>query len=315
MLALRIVPIAALLCSCDSARSQGHAPATDAPGMRDARDGGPSGGPVGSAASGNTSATRENVKDATRDTDKGEKSTALAPLEADRPYMDLDVSGFGPAVVSVPRGATEARPIVLATHGNYDRPEWQCQVWREIVGDGAFILCPRGIARRDSPSPKDIRFTYANGKALEREIDAGLAALRATFGAHVGSDPIVYTGFSLGAIIGAALAMRPSDTTPYERLVLVEGGHDAWTEQTAKRFAAAGGKKVLFGCGQAGCFPSARKASGQLERAGVQTRIVGVKDAGHAYDGPVARAVSESWRWLLEPRAPSDPASSRRGSP
>ncbi|WP_394841182.1 hypothetical protein LZC95_29440 [Pendulispora brunnea] len=227
-------------------------------------------------------------------------STALAPLAAEEPYAQLEVEGFGAAVVSLPLGAVEPRPIVLATHGNYDRPEWQCEVWRAIVADSAFVLCPRGIARRDSPSPKDIRFTYSNGKVLAREISAGLAALRARFGAYIADAPIVYTGFSLGAILGASFAMGPKDATPYERLVLIEGGHDAWTPETAKRYAGAGGKKVLFACGQAGSFPSARKAAAHLEAAGVQTRIVGVKSAGHTYDGPVAKAVGESWKWLLD---------------
>ncbi|WP_394830494.1 hypothetical protein LVJ94_28715 [Pendulispora rubella] len=224
----------------------------------------------------------------------------LAPLAAEGPYADLEVEGFGPAVVSLPLGATEPRPIVLATHGNYDRPEWQCEVWHAIVGESAFVLCPRGIARRDSPSARDVRFTYSNGKVLGREIAAGLAALRARFGPYVADAPIVYTGFSLGAILGASFAMAPKNATPYQRLVLTEGGHDAWTPETAKRYAGAGGKKVLFACGQAGSFPSAKKAAGHLEAAGVQTRIVGVKAAGHTYDGPVAKAVRESWKWLLD---------------
>ncbi len=87
-------------------------------------------------------------------------------------------------------------------HGNYDRPEWQCVVWRGIVGDAAFIRCPRGVPRPDSPSPDDIRFTYASNQALEREIDAGIGALRARFPLFVDDERPLYTGFSLGAIMG-----------------------------------------------------------------------------------------------------------------
>src|SRR6185369_8025401 len=95
------------------------------------------------------------------------------PLEAEAPLVALPVEGYGAAVVSLPLGARGKRPVLIATHGNYDRPEWQCQVWREIIADQAFILCPRGVTRPDSPSADDIRFTYASNQSLERELDAG----------------------------------------------------------------------------------------------------------------------------------------------
>src|SRR5689334_2604590 len=91
----------------------------------------------------------------------GPETPAFAPpppppepvtVEAAQPFIELPVEGHGAAVVSLPLGARDKRPVVIATHGNYDRPEWQCEVWREIVGDAAFVLCPRGSMRPDSPS-------------------------------------------------------------------------------------------------------------------------------------------------------------------
>ena len=209
------------------------------------------------------------------------------------------MEGHGTAVVAVPVGATAPQPIVLATHGNYDHPEWQCSTWRGIVGPSGFVLCPRGIARPDSPSPDDVRFTYASNAALEVEIEAALAALRARFGAHVAEAPIVYAGFSLGAIMGVAIAARAKHPGRYATMVLVEGGHDRWTPATARAFAGAGGKRVLFGCGQASCLLDAKRAAGHLERAAVATKIVGVKDAGHDYGGRVAREVQAAWPFVV----------------
>src|SRR5262249_57017702 len=116
-------------------------------------------------------------------------------LDAPAPFADLPLEGFAAAVVSLPIGTSARRPVVLATHGNYDRPEWQCEVWRGIVGDRAFVLCPRGIARPDSPSPDDIRFTYPTNAVLERELDAGLQALRVRFADRLDDGAILYTGF------------------------------------------------------------------------------------------------------------------------
>ncbi len=224
----------------------------------------------------------------------------LAPLVAPA-LVEIPVDGHGTAVVAVPTGAITARPIVLATHGNYDHPEWQCSTWRAIVGPEPFVLCPRGIARPDSPSKDDVRFTYASNAALETEVEAALVALRARFGAHVAEGPVVFTGFSLGAIMGVAIAARGKHPGRYARMVLVEGGHDRWTPATARAFAAAGGQRVLFGCGQPSCMIDAKRAAAHLERASVITRIVGVKDAGHDYGGRVARSVAEAWSFVLEP--------------
>src|SRR5262249_55394568 len=135
-------------------------------------------------------------------------------LEAAAPFVSLAVEGFGDAVVSVPIGADGKRPIVIATHGNYDRPEWQCEVWRELVQARAFVLCPRGVARADSPSHDEVRFTYANNRALEREVTAALAALRARFAEFADDGAVVWTGFSLGAIMGVPIASRAPATFP-----------------------------------------------------------------------------------------------------
>lgn len=218
-------------------------------------------------------------------------------LTAAEPFIELTVEGFAPAIVSLPRGARDKRPVVLATHGNYDRPEWQCAIWRGIVGDGVFILCPRGTARPDSPSADDIRFTYASNQALEREIDAGMAALRARFPEHVDAEHPLYTGFSLGAIMGVSIAARHPGR--YLRMVLVEGGHDKWTPEAAKAFATGGEARVLFVCSQPWCANDARAAAGKLTRAGAATQVVRGPSVGHRYDGPIAEAAKGALPWVL----------------
>ncbi len=220
------------------------------------------------------------------------------PLSAAAPIVAFEVEGFGQAVASLPLGARGRRPVVIATHGNYDRPEWQCQVWREIVGDRAFVLCPRGTQRPDSPSADDIRFTYGSNQSLEREVDAALAALAARFPDHVDAAQPVYTGFSLGAIMGVSIASRRPST--YPRAVLVEGGHDKWTPAAAKAFVEGGGRRVLFVCSQRWCAGDARLAASRLARAGAEVKVVQGPDVGHRYDGPTAETTKKALPWLLE---------------
>lgn len=222
-----------------------------------------------------------------------------APLEGPGPLVDLPVEGYSAAVVSLPLGATGLRPVVLATHGNFDRPEWQCDVWRKIVGGNVFILCPRGVARPDSPGPDDVRFHYRSNQALEKEIRAGLDALRARFPEHVDPGLVVYTGFSQGAIMGVSITSR--DPESYPRVVLVEGGHDKWTAGTVRAFAAPGGnRRVLFACGQPGCVAAAKRPAALLEKAGVAVKIVHGKGMGHSYDGAVMEETRGAFDWVTE---------------
>jgi pimeloyl-ACP methyl ester carboxylesterase len=213
----------------------------------------------------------------------------------------LKVEGFGDAVVAVP-AAPAPRPLVLATHGNYDRPSWQCQEWQQLLRDRAFVLCPRGSARPDSPGPDDVRFTYGSNEELEREIDAGMAALKARYGAWLVDGPVVYTGFSLGAILGVKIAARRPASFP--RLVLIEGGHDGWTYARVKAFAAGGGKRVLFACGQKGCQLAAASAAQRLRATEVDSRVVLAPGVGHSYGGPVSGLIAEELPWLLAPATP-----------
>jgi pimeloyl-ACP methyl ester carboxylesterase len=200
------------------------------------------------------------------------------------------------AVVSVPIGATDSRPVVLAMHGNYDRPEWQCEVWRKVTKGYPFVVCPRGDPRRDAPPSLD-RWTFGKSADVRREIDASLAALRVRFGDYVATGPVLYIGFSLGAILGVGIVSDDADRFP--RAVLVEGGQDNWSVKRAKSYAEAGGKRVLFACGQRSCQNSATRPEKLLGQLGVETRSVFGGEVGHTYDGPVAEEVAHALPWLV----------------
>ncbi len=220
------------------------------------------------------------------------------PLHNPDPFVFLRVPGHGDAVVSLPLGTREPRSIVLATHGNYDTPEWQCQVWRDIVQDDAFVLCPRGAARGDSPSASDTRYHYVSNQHLEKEIDAGVAALKELYPDYVDDGPMIFTGFSQGAIMGAMIMLRRPDR--YPRAVLIEGGNRAWSFASAKKFAQQGGKRVLFACGQWDCNQRATDAQRALSNAGVEAEIVFSKGEGHSYGGGVAERILETFDWVVQ---------------
>ncbi len=220
-----------------------------------------------------------------------------APLRASGPLVDLPVSGFRDAVASVPMGATERRPVLVALHGNYDQPESQCQVWRAITRAFPFILCTRGIPRADAPKGED-RWTYGALGKVEQELEAGLKALTAAFPDHVHPGPVVFTGFSLGAILGARIIRK--DPERYPRAVLVEGGYKSWAPGNARKYAEAGGQRVLFACGQAACQHAAKTPVRWLDAAKLPSRVVINGNIGHTYGGPVSEAIVGAWNWFVE---------------
>lgn len=223
----------------------------------------------------------------------------------------LEVPGFGAAVVSVPLGARAPRPVVIALHGNYDRPEWQCQVWRDVSAGFPWVLCPRGVPRGDAPKSAD-RWTYTTATKVTQELQAALAALTERFPDYVDAQSPVFTGFSLGAILGVQL-LSTVDALPRVRsAVLTEGGYAGWNKTRAESFVAGGGSRLLFACGQSACRHASKQTAKLLQKHGVQVEIASGGDIGHTYDGTVAEAIRERWAWATEgdARFPSTPSAS-----
>ena len=220
----------------------------------------------------------------------------LPPLTAASWRVEIAVEGFGEASVSVPLGATEPRPVLLALHGHADRPEWQCGTWRGISDACSFVLCPRGTALGDPKKPPTT-FGWKDPEATAKELRAALQALKKRFGDYVSKGPVVLAGYSLGA--AHAVAISRQEPAFFERLVLVEGGHAAWTAGIAGIFTQRGGKRVLFVCAQSSCRQEAQRSLRFAMRAGAETRLVDAGDLGHVFDGRVAKAVKPEFGWLV----------------
>lgn len=213
-------------------------------------------------------------------------------------YAELEVDGFGPAVVSLPRDAGHAKkPVVVAVHGHRHRPDWQCGILREMVGDRAFVLCPRGVKAPPQWDDHRERFTFGTIADTKHEIDAGLAALVRAYGADmVDTDHMVFYGHSLGAIEGAQIVM--ADPARFPRAILAEGGQ-GWSVPAARAFHAKGGERVLFGCGTPECDGAAVFAARVLEQAGAGAKVAYAEGAGHRSYGPIVDAMGAEIDWLL----------------
>ncbi len=219
-------------------------------------------------------------------------ASPLPPLEAESWLVTLPAPPEAPALVSVPLGAREPRPIVVGVHGAGDRPEWACGGYRGALDAFPFVVCPAGVPCGGG------KLCTAAPAELARRIDAAISALRERFGAHVAPGPLVLVGFSLGAIHGAELLWTRGAEFP--RALLLEGGERELTPALARGFVAEGGERVLLLCAADDCAGRFGPAASALERAGAQVRVVAAGTHRHNLDGAMVAAVSRAWPWLVE---------------
>jgi len=225
----------------------------------------------------------------------------LPRLEMEGSFVELEVPGHRPAWVGVPRDTRSPAPVLVVSHGAGGRPEPHCAFWRKVVGERGFLLCPRGVALGTARDGEEQGYFFPNHHALDREVVAALSALAARFGEHVDLRAPIYAGFSQGATMGALAFVNKS--TRFERMIFVEGGvgeAEEWTIAGARAFHEGGGARVLFACGRARCLEAARRSARYVEKAGLETRVVFGRGAGHSYGGAVADGLMEAFSWVIE---------------
>ena len=221
----------------------------------------------------------------------------LQPLRDARWLEALDLGDGDSAVVSVPLGATEPRPLVVAVHGAHDRPEWACGGWRLGFAVYPFIVCPRG-----TPVGGD-KYAWSNSAAIERTVLKSVAKVRERFADYVAAPPHAYAGFSQGAIFAEPILLRHAAVFP--TAILAEGGYPIVRSQRfAKAFRAVGGATVVIVCGSPGCRDTAQSAAPVLEAAGLRVFRSGDVRSGHNLNRLMQEALLRDFRSWFE----GDPA-------
>jgi pimeloyl-ACP methyl ester carboxylesterase len=206
--------------------------------------------------------------------------------------VPLAVPGFGDAVVVAPLDLGAGKPLLVAAHGAGDAPDWQCGHWGSITQGRFVVLCPRGLSLgRDGPG-----YYFPDHFALEREVLAGVEALKRALGGRLLDEGGVYTGYSQGATMGALMVVNHGRRFPH--LLLVEGGSGEWSFTRARRFRETGGKSVAIVCGTGPCARRAKASATLLQKVGLRARAAHGEGAGHVYDGEVgeqSRGLLETW--------------------
>ena len=197
-------------------------------------------------------------------------------------------------VVSVPLGAREPRPIMIALHGGSDTPDHACSAWRSITEAYPFVICPRGWGGNER------RLGWRGAADANERIARAVAATKQTFGSWIEpTRSVVLAGFSMGGNEVALVARRDPQT--YRRIVV---GDAAYNPRAALTFAgdwvAGGGERALFLCTTSGCEPSMRAAARHVAREGAHARLNIAPTQVHALSDPAVQSMRRDWAWLVE---------------
>jgi predicted esterase len=203
------------------------------------------------------------------------------------------VTGFRDARVSVPLGATEPRPMVVALHGAGDRPEWACGGWRGASDAYPFVICPSGV-----PGGAPGGFVWGSDGEVEREVRSAIEALRSRFGAYVASGCTLLAGFSQGAIRMTPILARGGPWCP--QAVLCEGAYDAVGKSFARAFFGVGGRRILLACSQPYCAKVFREREPALREAGIEVRTAYSGDHTHNLNAEMVSTLRDAWPWLVQ---------------
>lgn len=214
--------------------------------------------------------------------DQGTPGAPGAPVLPSTP-QPLSVPEFYPASHVGPDNTSDwPQPVTVVLHGNYDRPEWQCDTWQDVAAFRGWVLCPRGVRTPYATLAED-RWTYKNKAAVAREINAGLTALESTYKGRVSTAKTVLVGFSLGAIYAPFLAIDSPGKYPY--LFLVEGGMKKLDKRKIKALKRAGVKGVGMAMSTNGYRNAAKRLLPKLLKWDLRAVFVDMKGAGHNYRG------------------------------
>lgn len=198
------------------------------------------------------------------------------------------------SVVTLPLGASAARPLIVGVHGAGDRPEWSCGGWRLASDAQSFVLCPRG-SKMDSE-----RFAWVSSAAIERGLSAALAEVRVRYQPYLADAPHIYAGFSQGATLSEPILLARAAEFPIA--ILAEGGYAiSQSASFARAYRQAGGRRVVLVCGSRPCFASAARARPILERAGLRVLIVGDPLAGHNLNERMQVSLRKAWPEISAP--------------
>jgi hypothetical protein len=213
----------------------------------------------------------------------GRKRVTLPALSAHAACSDLPVAGHSAAIVCLPLGATESRPVVLVVPSGPSRAV--CEALHATTRKFPFVLCPASSESGGKPG------ALAD---LEKGLRAALGALKAKFTAHVDPGSVVLVARGVPAEQSVFIAQQ--EPSFFRRLILIDGGVENFSAGFTSVFGARHGERVLFVCTDDTCRSRATVKAALADRDGVDVRVAVAAATGTEWP---TEAVGREWDWLI----------------
>lgn len=226
--------------------------------------------------------------------DAGADAGERAPLDGYPAQLELVDGKDSLGVVSVPLGAREPRPLMVALHGGSRRPQHACAAWRTVTDAYPFVVCPRGWGGNER------RLGWRGGADTSARIARAVAAAKEKFGSWIEETPTtVLVGFSMGGSQVALVAKR--EPQRYRRIVVGDSAHDPVPALTfSATWAKGGGERAIFLCTTSGCEPSLRAAARRVAREKAFARLNVAPTQVHGLSAAAVQSMRRDWAWLVE---------------
>jgi poly(3-hydroxybutyrate) depolymerase len=196
--------------------------------------------------------------------------------------------------VSVPLGAREPRPIMVAIHGGSEKPERACAAWRGVTEAYPFVVCPHGWGGNEA------RLGWRKPSDTASRIARAVAATKKVFGSWVKeTSTVVLGGFSMGGSQVALVARN--DPKTYRRITVGDSAHDPRPALTfARDWIKGGGERAVFLCTTSGCEPSFRAAARKVASEKAPARLNIAATQVHGLSAGAVQSMRRDWPWLVE---------------
>jgi poly(3-hydroxybutyrate) depolymerase len=230
-------------------------------------------------------AAREDASEASVDAIGSEREAGVFEYPF-RPKRDVYV------VVPPARGAPQR--LLANLHGVCNPPGYACGYWASAASARGFLVCPTGNARCGPEAYEAPTWTEPTPK-IDDDLEAAIAAVLAKYPGEIARDGAVLTGFSKGAYVAVAIALRHPGRWPY--LVL----NEADVALRASALRAAGVKAVALIAGEiGGQLAGERKTVLSLTSQGFPAKLWVMPKAGHFYSANIDSIMGEAIDWAIE---------------
>lgn len=234
----------------------------------------------------------------------------LPPLQAPDRVVSLAVRGQADALLLIPIGAIDARPLVAVLLGSESGLRQECETLGQAIRQETFVLC-----QTTRLEPRLAATAAGESELVASALKAALHAAKRKFGQYLASNDLTLVGVGDAAEAVAPIVRQVPDF--FHRVALIDAGFRQWTSVDSVRFIGAGGKALLARCTREACRVEAMRVVATAKASGIATRLDPEGNTVGASGAPLDLGLALSWlvRAGAAPKVPASGASTKREAP